>query len=151
MLTVIISLLWINGRSESSKIKAVEPEISGEYSITDNTYKSWSAEELGETREDVKKFLEEQEDSPIEDTECLYKNNGNWTEGALQALDKVYKSSLVAMDGRTTSPDLARQLLIESVPNLKIKNKTTDLLTKHWALNNYPDDTIRCCHRVIHI
>lgn len=141
---IVITSLWLTGRSEFSKrdtVKANEPEASVKLIITKDNYKNWSVDNLREAQDDVGKFLKEQQFIPSEDKKRPYKNNEEWSEGSLQALDKAYESSIVVLDDKKTSSDLTRQLLIESVRNLQRKKNIAEGIPQHLVLNNYPNDS----------
>ncbi|OJG99295.1 hypothetical protein RV18_GL001363 [Enterococcus termitis] len=115
---------------------AQQAPVKAAADITTSNYTTWTAATLAEARDSVNKFLTSFKGT---DPDRPYKEETDWQEGSLAALDKVYTASASAGSG--VSSELARQQLIQTVHGLE-KYDSTDYFGRNLALNDYPDDEL---------
>lgn len=131
-LLVIISL-FIVWNSLSGKIVANELE----YSKSLSQWQNWEENSLSQAQEKVQVFLK---DELAGTTERPYKDNLNWTEGSLMALDKAYQASLLAEND--LGSELGRILLVKTAQKLELRPIRWSPEVILTIRNNYPDQKL---------
>lgn len=111
-------------------------------SITKANHAAWAAATLDEAYAAVNTFLTAQKtaSAPITDASRIYKNNPNYSEASLAALQSTLDSASALPSGSTkTAKDLLRLQMIRNVRDLEDKKVFAANEPSKILLNNYPN------------